>query len=945
MTVKRVGAEGGSERDGERGLYQLSHRQESLRKEKILVEKNILQLRRAILPQLKDASSTLRPRRLDFRPSRWSPCKFAGTYMSKLSIIKKITGHRSNVYCVKIDSTGRWIVSGSDDRLVKLWNARTGLLCCTYRGHTGFVCDIALYEAKQLIATSSVDTTVRIWEMLTGRPVAVLTAHRKTVGPLRFDNGMLISTSDDGTCCVWDADRILKEANMARDGYTASVPPSTPIALAGPPVSAVADEAENETGVSAQELAQAGFSNNFIATASGANIMEEQDPAASRQGPRTPIVLPHLDNNAKRVDVSCVSVRPGGGFVVTGSDDGTGRVWAVDRILSTRCRRTTRAMTIPNLVNGSYVDGSSRLICLLRGHCNAITQVSWSHDGTRVLSGSLKDGTVRIWYWPSKDIFSTPHQKVLSLHHNAFAAFGASSAPSAAAPPRRGARRAKKLPTLDACAWNADDSRVVTMQSISTNATSTAQNSLHLDPEVFSDQQVKVWDPYTCKVLHTLRTHRRSGYCIVPNPTYPNIAATLAHDGFICFWDIMQGKLLNKIMCPSVYGPAFVLDAVFTPGGTSPTDLVATDSLGRLILVGVDPTPLSAAPPEQFFENDYADLIHDDNMNALDAQTSLPVHFIAPQRLCDAQMVGFSVQPPPRRENEGCYIVTNAQEVQKHWDQAKTKANRRAMESMVKPLEKMLHSKERNMMASLEPVFEKMDARVKEEQEKDQVDPSAGPSRIPNSFFQPQAPQPSRNRRRVARTGMLAVEIDDLERASRRQSNSGVAEEEEKEDSESDVEERRRQQGSSRRRRAARRAVSRIQRVQEFVNDGDDNSGDNDAYSEGDNESSEGGEADRNVRRSGRVRSRPKIWGHSDEEKEESDSDAFSYHSLSSVERRRRARRKKRREVVRKMSEGSARSSTHLAGQNPYEFNRDWLQQTEPPGQGKYLETVDNICC
>ena len=918
-----------------RSLRYLQHRKEELTNLKKSIESDIISVRKRVIPELQDSS--FRPRRLDFRPLRWRPRRFAETYMSNVSIIKKITGHRSNVYCVKIDSTGRWIVSGSDDRLVKLWNARTGLLCCTFRGHTGYVCDIALYEKKQLLATSSVDTTVRLWEMLTGRPVAVLTAHRKTVGPLRFDSGVLISTSDDGTCCVWDADRILKEANLARDRClpttSASSPRANLISTTGASQTHTAGE-ESNAAVSAQELAQAGFSNNFIAAASGANLIEEQEVAASQQGPRTPIVLPHLDNSAKRVDVSCVSVRPGGGFVVTGSDDGTGRVWTVERTVSTRCRRSTRAMTMPDLVKGTYVDGSTRLVCLLRGHSSGITQVSWSNDGRRVLSGSLKDGTVRIWYWPSTDIFTTPHHKVLSLHHNVFSAFGASSATSSTDPPRRSTRRAKKLPTLDACAWNADDSRVVTMQSISTNSSATGQRNLHLDPDIFSDQQVKVWDPYTCKVLHTLRMHRRSGYCIVPNPNYPNIAATLAHDGFICVWDIMQGKLLSKIMCPSVYGPAFVLDAVFTPTGTSPTDLVATDSLGRLIFLGTDPALLAAAPSEQFFENDYAELIHDDNMNALDAQTSLPVHLIPPQRLCDTQMVAYSVQPPPRRKNEGRYVVPRNDDKEAEWTQSRFERNRRAMETMVRPLEKMLQSKERNMMGSLEAVFAKMDERIEQEKAKE-VSPNQ--SRGAGGFSpEPQQRQQPQNRRRQARTGMLAVEVDSLERANRRQSEQATLSE-----SESDQEQKSESNINSRRRRAARRAVSRIQRVQEFVNDGDDNSvEDNDAYSEGDNDSSDEA-AGRNVRRSNRVRSRPKVWGQSDEE--ESESDAHSYHSLSSVERRRRAQRKRRRALARKLSDGSLHSNQNPT-ENPYKFNRDWLQQTELPKQGKPVNSISPYC-
>jgi WD40 repeat protein len=37
-----------------------------------------------------------------------------------------LRGHTRAVYSVAISPDGKWIVSGSQDRLVKIWNAATG---------------------------------------------------------------------------------------------------------------------------------------------------------------------------------------------------------------------------------------------------------------------------------------------------------------------------------------------------------------------------------------------------------------------------------------------------------------------------------------------------------------------------------------------------------------------------------------------------------------------------------------------------------------------------------------------------------------------------------------------------------------------------------------------------------------------------------------------------
>ena len=73
------------------------------------------------------------------------------------------------------------------------------------------------------------------------------------------------------------------------------------------------------------------------------------------------------------------------------------------------------------------------------------------------------------------------------------------------------------------------------------------------------------------------------------------------------------GKCLKKILIPSAFGVLAVLDATFSPAGSS-SSIVAGDSGGRLILLGTeDGTLYSSSYPEQFFENDYNELLRDQN--------------------------------------------------------------------------------------------------------------------------------------------------------------------------------------------------------------------------------------------------------------------------------------------------------------------------------------------
>ena len=76
----------------------------------------------------------------------------------------KEKGHSSSVRSIAISPDGKYIVSGSVDGTIKIWDFKTGECLNSLEGHSSWVDSIAISPDGKYIVSGSGDGTIKIWD-------------------------------------------------------------------------------------------------------------------------------------------------------------------------------------------------------------------------------------------------------------------------------------------------------------------------------------------------------------------------------------------------------------------------------------------------------------------------------------------------------------------------------------------------------------------------------------------------------------------------------------------------------------------------------------------------------------------------------------------------------------------------------------------------------------
>src|SRR5947207_5989506 len=92
-----------------------------------------------------------------------------------------LQGHTSSVASVAFSPDGKTLASGSLDTTIKLWDMTTGKERATLKGHTEKVMKVAFSPDGKTLASGCQDGTIKLWDVATDKERATLKGHTNAV--------------------------------------------------------------------------------------------------------------------------------------------------------------------------------------------------------------------------------------------------------------------------------------------------------------------------------------------------------------------------------------------------------------------------------------------------------------------------------------------------------------------------------------------------------------------------------------------------------------------------------------------------------------------------------------------------------------------------------------------------------------------------------------------
>jgi WD40 repeat protein len=244
------------------------------------------------------------------------------------NLINTFSGHKGWILDVSWSPDGKKIASASNDSTIKLWEANTGVLLNTFRGHSALVSELSWNPDGNEIASCSWDSTIIIWDINNGDSLFTLDGHVDRVGSVSWSpDGSKIVSSAFQSIIIWDANSYDEKKKI--EGFnSAEEVVWSPDGSKFSNGSVIFDASTYSYNfLDSWALSTSWSPDGSLIATSGGSWMSDYGYVKIFDSNTSDLIH---ELNGHTAEVESVEWNPDGKRIVSGSSDGTVRIWYIE---------------------------------------------------------------------------------------------------------------------------------------------------------------------------------------------------------------------------------------------------------------------------------------------------------------------------------------------------------------------------------------------------------------------------------------------------------------------------------------------------------------------------------------------------------------------------------------------------------------------------------------